>query len=75
MNTCLNGSSAATAWRDAYRAVEDADFLEGIRARIVDRDGAPNWSYTLRDVPALTVSTLLRPLGKEGLWAQERTPQ
>ncbi|WP_417269582.1 enoyl-CoA hydratase/isomerase family protein [Celeribacter sp.] len=62
-------------FRFTYRAVKDADILEGIRARIIDRDSAPNWSHTLRDVPALTVSTLLRPLGKDGLWAQESTPQ
>ncbi len=62
-------------FRFTCRAVEQTDFLEGIRARIIDRDGVPHWRHALRAVPALTVSTLLRPLGKDGLWTHPHEPE
>jgi len=39
-------------FRFVSRAVEDADFLEGIRAALIDRDKAPAWRYAaVSDVP------------------------
>ena len=42
------------------RASEQADFLEGIRAVIIDRDRRPNWRYPqLEDIPQGYVEALL----------------
>ena len=54
-------------FRFTSRAVDEADFLEGIRARIIDRDNAPHWTYGLRDVPRTKVADLLAPLPDGGL--------
>lgn len=50
-------------YRFTYRAVEHADFIEGIRAAIIDKDRNPQWAYTLDDLPSLKVTEMLMPLG------------
>jgi len=55
-------------YRFTFRAMEHADFLEGIRAAIIDKDRTPKWRHAAPDrVPAVEVSHMLRPLGAEAL--------
>ncbi|MEM7722912.1 MAG: enoyl-CoA hydratase/isomerase family protein [Pseudomonadota bacterium] len=61
-------------YRFTYRAMEHGDFLEGIRAAIIDKDRAPNWRHTApRDVTATEVAAMLMPLGPNAL-KLEQTP-
>jgi enoyl-CoA hydratase/carnithine racemase len=57
-------------YRFTFRAMEQADFLEGIRAAIIDKDRNPNWRHK-GDVPAVDVSRLLMPLGPDTLTFEE----
>jgi enoyl-CoA hydratase len=51
-----------------YRCVAQGDFIEGIRAAIIDRDRAPAWQHkSWQDVPASEVSRMTAPLGKDAL--------
>ncbi len=54
-------------YRFTYRASEHADFLEGIRAAIIDKDRNPQWQYADQDVPLAAVSKMLQPLGEHAL--------
>ena len=54
-------------YRFTYRAMEKSDFLEGIRAQIIDKDRQPKWQYAQQDVPATAVSQMLLPLGADAL--------
>ena len=61
-------------YRYTTRAMEHGDFLEGIRATIVDKDRSPKWKHALDKVPPVDVSFMLRPLGKDKLtFEQEST--
>ena len=52
-------------FRFTLRAVEKADFLEGVRAQIIDKDRSPNWKYSLETLPMAEVSALLDPLPRD----------
>ena len=54
-------------YRFAWRAMEHGDFLEGIRAAIIDKDRSPKWRHRLETVPPIAVSQMLRPLGADAL--------
>lgn len=54
-------------YRFTYRAMEKGDFLEGIRAAIIDKDRNPQWQYSDMDVPLAAVSSMLQPLGPDAL--------
>jgi enoyl-CoA hydratase len=55
-------------YRFTARAMEHGDFLEGIRAAIIDKDRSPNWRHATTEGPSnLDVSRMLLPLGAEGL--------
>lgn len=55
-------------YRFTYRAVRDSDFIEGIRAAIIDRDRAPKWQFaTWADVTADTINKMIAPLGADSL--------
>ncbi|MEW9918586.1 enoyl-CoA hydratase/isomerase family protein [Marimonas sp. MJW-29] len=54
-------------YRFTYRAMEHGDFLEGIRAAIIDKDRNPQWQYAGQDVPLAAVSKMLQPLGPDAL--------
>lgn len=54
-------------YRFTYRAMEHGDFLEGIRAQIIDKDRNPQWQYPDGHVPAIAISKMLAPLGKNAV--------
>lgn len=53
--------------RFTMRATEHADFLEGVRAQLIDKDRNPQWAWTLETLPEDKVRTLTAPLPDE--WA------
>lgn len=61
-------------YRFTHRAMEHADFLEGIRAAIIDKDRKPRWRHAdAAAVPGIEVSRMLAPLGSEALTFEEET--
>lgn len=54
-------------YRFTARSMEHGDFLEGIRAQIIDKDKSPNWRHSIDALPSATVSKMLRPLGPDTL--------
>ncbi|MCZ0810749.1 MAG: enoyl-CoA hydratase/isomerase family protein [Pseudomonadota bacterium] len=60
-------AALAQEYRFTARAMESGDFLEGIRAQIIDRDRQPRWRHTLDTLPADAADTMLAPLGEHEL--------
>ena len=59
-------------YRFTHRAMEHGDFLEGIRAAIIDKDRAPAWHHaTWADVPGADVVKMTLPLGPDALQLEE----
>ncbi|MEM1274845.1 MAG: enoyl-CoA hydratase/isomerase family protein, partial [Pseudomonadota bacterium] len=54
-------------YRFTHRAMEKGDFLEGIRAAVIDKDRNPDWRHNLDDPPLLAVTQMLMPLGRQKL--------
>jgi enoyl-CoA hydratase len=55
-------------YRFTARSMEQGDFLEGIRALIIDKDNAPRWRHAGPGaVPPAEVSAMFRPLGADAL--------
>ncbi|EBA11670.1 enoyl-CoA hydratase/isomerase family protein [Roseobacter sp. CCS2] len=55
-------------FRYTYRCVAQGDFIEGIRAAIIDRDRNPKWQHSSWDaVTAEDVAAMTRDLGKDAL--------
>ena len=61
--------SLAREYRFTYRATQDTDFLEGVRAQIIDKDRKPKW---MADASPDNVAALLAPLGPNELDWEER---
>ncbi|MBC7132140.1 MAG: enoyl-CoA hydratase/isomerase family protein [Roseovarius sp.] len=58
-------------YRFTWRAMEAGDFLEGIRAAIIDKDRKPRWKHGLDSLPGDAVTQMLMPLGKDALTLEE----
>lgn len=54
-------------YRFTARAMQQSDFLEGIRAAIIDKDRKPVWKHTIETLPDAAVSAMLAPLGQDAL--------
>ncbi|HHS89542.1 MAG TPA: enoyl-CoA hydratase/isomerase family protein [Rhodobacteraceae bacterium] len=55
-------------YRFTWRAAELGDFVEGIRAAIIDKDRNPRWRHaSIDDVSDVEVSRMLMPLGENAL--------
>jgi len=70
------GPTIAAALRQEYRftcrAPEHADFIEGIRAAIIDKDKSPHWRHAAPGtVPADDVAFMLASLGDTELHLEE----
>lgn len=62
-------------YRFAFRAAQQGDIIEGIRAQIIDRDRNPNWAHKAPDqVTNAEVTKMLMPLGKNTLTFTGDTP-
>ncbi|MFC7705115.1 enoyl-CoA hydratase/isomerase family protein [Plastorhodobacter daqingensis] len=67
-------AALAGEYRFTFRAQEKADFQEGIRAAIIDKDRTPHWRHAgAADVAEAEVQELLAPLGdREWTGEQQR---
>lgn len=71
------GAAAATfadnmaiEYRIGARVVQRPDFLEGVRAVIIDKDNAPKWNpATLEGVTESLLDEIFAPLPSEGAWS------
>ena len=54
-------------YRFTYRSMEQGEFLEGIRATVIDRDRNPGWRHNSLNVPEAEVAAMLAPLGEATL--------
>jgi hypothetical protein len=60
------GQALAQEYRFTHRAMEQGDFLEGIRAAIIDKDRNPRWRHgSVAAVTKAEVAAMLAPLGAE----------
>ncbi|MCA6272100.1 MAG: enoyl-CoA hydratase/isomerase family protein [Phenylobacterium sp.] len=70
-------ANMAMEYRIGARVVQRHDFLEGVRAVIVDKDNAPKWNpATLEGVGEDLLDAIFAPLPADQEWSPlERTPQ
>ena len=61
--------SLAREYRFTWRATQETDCLEGVRAQIIDKDRKPRWTA---DASPGHVAALLAPLGPNELTWEER---
>lgn len=65
----------ATEFRFTYRCMGQGDFLEGIRAAIIDKDKLPRWAHrAFSEVTRDEVTAMLDTLGPAELWSNEDQP-
>ena len=59
-------------FRWVWRSMDRGDFLEGIRAAIIDKDRSPRWRHAnVTDVTEAEVAAMLAPLGAQDLTFEE----
>lgn len=59
-------------YRFTARALEHGDFIEGVRAQIIDKDRNPRWKHEGPEaLPDVDVARMLMPLGEAGLKLEE----
>ena len=56
-------SALTLEYRYTARSMEYGDFLEGIRAAIIDRDRMPQWKNDIMSVPQSSIEKMCAPLG------------
>jgi len=62
-------ANMAMEYRAASRVVRQAEFFEGVRAVLIDKDNAPKWQYAhVGDVPDSEIEALFAPLPKAEQW-------
>lgn len=61
--------SLSREYRFTHRATAEGDFIEGVRAQIIDKDRSPNWS---QPGDAAKVDAMLADLGAEELTWEEQ---
>lgn len=50
-------------YRTSLRCLQYPDLAEGIRAKVIDKDGRPNWAATPDTIDSAAVESFTRPLG------------
>lgn len=61
-------AALAREFRWTWRSMDRGDFLEGVRAQILDKDRNPRWQHAnVQEVTAAEVSAMLAPLGENEL--------
>lgn len=61
----------AQEYRFTWRSMRQGDFLEGIRAAIIDKDRSPRWQHESFHVRPAEVAAMLEPLGADELTFKE----
>lgn len=65
-------SALTREYRFSHRSLEQGDFAEGIRARIIEKDNAPRWHHGPNALPnPAEVAAMLAPLGSSDLTWRE----
>ena len=65
----------ALEYRFTFRALQHSDFLEGIRAAIIDRDRRPHWRHgSAAEVTMAEITAMLAPLGGDELTFPKESP-
>ena len=60
-------------YRFTSRSMEHGDFIEGIRAAIIDKDKSPKWSHDLDGVSDADVAAMLRPVEGDTVTFEQRS--
>lgn len=68
-------AALAQEFRWTWRSMDKGDFLEGVRAQIIDKDRSPHWPHAGPDALTLIeVEAMLAPLGEDELTFQGEKP-